>query len=115
MSPEMDADAHVNLFVLRSFGVVRFELGLDLLRALHGMDDRGKVHQEGIAHGFDDRAMMRSYCLLNNAIVDIEQPQHASFVDTHLAAKADDVGEHDRRQSPIFRRRRAAGVISSYS
>ena len=30
--------------------------------------------------------------------MDVQQPQHAGFIRTHLPAKADDVGEHDRRQ-----------------
>jgi hypothetical protein len=90
---------------------MRLELGLDLLRALHGVDDRRKVHQKGVSHGFNDRAVMGGYGLLNHAIVDVEQAEHAGFVGPHLAAKADDVGEHDRRQSAIFLRRRATGVI----
>ena len=58
MSPEMDADADVNLLGFLLLGVVRPELGLNLLGALHGMDDGGKVHQEGITNGFDDMAVM---------------------------------------------------------
>ena len=30
----------------------------------------------------------------------VQQPQHAGFIAPHLAAKADDVGEHDGRQLP---------------
>ena len=56
MSPRVDADADVNLFASLFLGVVGSELGLNLLRALHGVDDGGKVHQEGITHGLDDRA-----------------------------------------------------------
>ena len=87
------------------------ELGLNLLGALHGVNDGGKIYQEGITDGFDDRAVMRSHRLLNELIMDVQQPQRAGFVGAHLAAKADDVGEHDRRQPSIFRMRRAAGVI----
>ena len=43
--------------------------------------------------------------------MDVQQPQHAGFVAAHLAAKADDVGEHDRGQSPIFSMHSAAGVV----
>ena len=84
---------------------------LNLLGALHGVDDGGKVDQEGIADSLDDRAVMRSYGLLNNLIMDVQQPQHAGFIGSHLAAKADDVGEHDRRQPPSLRVHRAAGVV----
>ncbi len=62
------------------------------------MDDGGKVHEKGITDGFDDVAMMVSHCLLDNLIMDFQQPQHAGFVRPHLATKADDVREHDRRQ-----------------
>ena len=67
MSPEMDADADVNLFGWLFLGVVSPELGLNLLGALHGVDDGGKVHQKGIADGLDDRAVMLSHRLLNDA------------------------------------------------
>ena len=111
MSPRVDADADVNLFGAFLLGVVSAELGLNLLRALHGVDDGREVHQKGIADGFDDRAVMVSYGLLNEVIMDVEQAQHAGFVAAHLAAKADDVGEHDRREPPILRVHRAAGVF----
>ena len=98
MSPEMNADADVNLFGFLFLGVVRPQLGLNLLGALHGVDDGRKVHQEGITDGFDDLAVMGTHRLLNELIMDVQQPQHAGFVRAHLAAKADDVGEHDRRE-----------------
>ena len=28
--------------------------------------------------------------------MEVQQPQHTGFIRAHLAAKADDVGEHDR-------------------
>ena len=62
------------------------------------MDDRREVDQEGITNGFDDMAVMFSHCLLDNLVMHFQQPQHAGFVRAHLAAEADDVGEHDRRQ-----------------
>ena len=102
MSPRVNADADVNLLGCLFLGVVSAELGLNLLGALHGMDDGGKVHQEGIADGFDDRAVMRSHRLLDELIMDVQQPQRAGFIAAHLAAKADDVGEHDRRQLARF-------------
>jgi hypothetical protein len=33
------------------------------------------------------------------------------FIDTHLLAKADDVGKHDRRQPPLFGMHRDPGVV----
>jgi hypothetical protein len=92
---QVDADARVNLLIGFLLGIVGTELSLETLRALHGMNDRGKVDQEGIAAGLDDGAMMFSDRLLNDAIMDMQQPQHAGFVGTHLAAKAYHVGEHD--------------------
>ena len=55
----MNADADVNLLGLVLLGVVGAELGLNRLRALHGMDDGGEFDQEGVAHRFDDLALMR--------------------------------------------------------
>ena len=49
--------------------------------------------------------------LLNDLVMDVQQSHRAGFVGTHLAAKADDVGKHDRRQPPILSVHRAAGVI----
>ena len=37
--------------------------------------------------------------------MDVEQPQHAGFIRPHLAAEADDIGEHDRRQLAGLRHR----------
>ena len=79
-------------------GIVSPKLCLNLLGALHGMDDGREVYQKGIPNGLDDRAMMFSHRLLDDLIMHFQQPQHAGFVAAHLAAKADDVGEHDRRQ-----------------
>src|SRR5215475_10464488 len=94
----MDTDADMNLVSFFLLGVVSAELGLDLLRALYSMNDRGEVHQKGIPDRFDDRTMMGSHGLLNDLIVDIEQAQHAGFVSAHLAAEAHHVSEHDRGQ-----------------
>src|SRR5882672_4075556 len=43
-------------------------------------------------------AVMLSDCLLNDLVVSFQQPQRAGFIRAHLAAEADDVGEHDRGQ-----------------
>ena len=43
--------------------------------------------------------------------MDVQQPQRAGFIRAHLAAKADDVGEHDRGQPPILSLHCAAGVF----
>jgi hypothetical protein len=37
--------------------------------------------------------------VLNDLVVNFQQPQHAGFVAAHLAAEAHDVREHDRRQT----------------
>jgi len=36
--------------------------------------------------------------LLDELIMDLQQPQHARFIRTHLPAEADNVGKHDRGQ-----------------
>ena len=80
MSPRVDADADVDLFRFLFLGVVGAELRLNLLGALHGVDHGREVDQEGIAHGFDDRAMMLSDGLLDELVMDVQQPQRAGFV-----------------------------------
>jgi hypothetical protein len=94
----MNANADVDLLGCFLLSVVSTELSLDLLRTLHGMDHRRKVHQKGITDSFNDRAMMRSHGLLNQLIVNVEQAQHADFIRAHLPAKAHHVGEHDGGQ-----------------
>jgi hypothetical protein len=113
----VDADAHMDLLGFFLLSIVGAELSLDLLRALHGVDDGGKVHQKGITDSFDDHTTMRSHGLLNNLIVDVEQPQHAGFIRAHLPAKAHHVGKHDGRQLASFgscRRRRLSAHGGDY-
>ena len=91
----MDADAHMNLFSRVFLSVVGTELRQDLLGTLHGIYYRWEIHQEGIAHNLDDGAVVFTHRLVDGAIMHFEQPQHAGFITAHLAAKADDVGEHN--------------------
>ena len=78
--------------------IVRPQLSLKLLGALHGVDDRGKVYQESIAHELDDLSVMLRHCLPDDVVMDFEQAQRTGFVSPHLMTKADHVGEHDRRE-----------------
>ena len=95
---QMNADTDVNLFALLVRGVVCSQLGMNRLGALHGMDDRGELDQEGITNSFDNMAMMVTHSLLDEAVMDVKQPHRAGFVRTHLMAEADDISEHDRRE-----------------
>ena len=97
MSPRVDTDADVNLFVRFFLCVVGAQLILNLLGALHSMNDRGKVYQEGITDSFDDRAVILGHSLLDDLIMRLQQSQRTGFISTHLTAKADDVGKHNRR------------------
>ena len=83
-------------FVLSVLGPT---LGLDLLGTLHSMHHGREVHQEGVAHKLNDVPVMRAHRVLDDLVMHLQQPQHASFVCTHLAAKAHDVGEHNRGQT----------------
>ena len=98
----MNADTDVNLFGLLLLGVVRSQLGVNRLRALHGMNDGGKLDEKGVTNGFNDMAMIHTHSLLDEPIMDVQQPHRARFVGAHLAAEANDVGEHDRRQPPLL-------------
>ena len=68
---------------------------LNGLRALHGVHDRREVHQKRVTDGFDDRAAMFDDGLLDNVVMDFQQPQHAGFVAAHLVTDAHHVGEHN--------------------
>jgi len=84
----VNADTHVNLFGLVFFGVVRPQLGVNLLRTLHSVDDGGKVDQERIADGFDHVAVMGIHRLVDELIVDLKQSQHPGFICTDCLATA---------------------------
>ena len=71
---QMNADADMDLFGSFFSDVVSLELALNLLRALHGVDDRGKVYQEGITNSLDDRAVMFGHSLLDDLIMGFQQP-----------------------------------------
>jgi hypothetical protein len=88
------------------------QLGLNVLGALYRMDHGREVYQEGIADGLDDRPVMLGDCVLNDLIMDTQQPQHAGFVAAHLPAEADDVGKHDRGELAGFDLR---GTIHTFS
>src|SRR5262245_22153339 len=68
------------------------------------MNHGGEIYQEGIADGLDDLTVMLGHHLPDELIMDLQQSQHAGFIGPHLAAKADDVGEHNRRQATVLSR-----------
>src|SRR5262245_24567793 len=75
------------------------------------MDDGGKVYQEAISDGLDDPPVMLHHRLTDDLIMPLQQPQHTDFIGPHLAAKADDVGEHDRGKSAGLSGDCAAAVL----
>ena len=85
----------MNLLAGLFLGIVGFELVLDMLGALDGVNYGGKIHQKGVTNSFDNVTMMLGHGLLDELVMDGEALQHAGFVGPHLAAKADDVREHD--------------------
>src|SRR5262245_53636822 len=91
----MDADTDVDLFGRLFVCIVGAKSSLNLLSALHGLDHGGKLHEEAIPGGLSEVTVVLTYGLLDELVVELQQPQHASFVAAHLATKADDVGEHD--------------------
>src|SRR5215475_9991439 len=94
----MNANAHVDLLSCLLLGIVRTELCLNLLGALHGVDDRGEIDQKAITRRFDDVPLIGSDSLLNDLVMGFQEAQRAGFVAAHLAAEAYDIGEHNRRQ-----------------
>jgi hypothetical protein len=107
----MNADAHVNLLSGFLPVIVCPELCLKVLGALDRLHDRGKIDQEGIPYGFDNRAMMFCDRLADELIVNIQQAQHTSFVAAHLADEAHDIGKHDRGQPPMLCGSRPGAVL----
>src|SRR4051794_35895547 len=95
----MNANADMNLFALVFLVIVTTELSLNVLGTLDGVDDRRKVHQEPIAHGLDDLAVMVSDRLVDDLIMDGEHFEHTGFIGPHQAAKADDVRKHNRGEA----------------
>jgi hypothetical protein len=104
----MNADADVDLLGWLLPSIVLTKLRLNILRALHGVNNGGEVHEEGIPNGLDDRAVMFSNGPLDNLIMDVKEPQHAGFIAAHLAAKTHHVGEYDGGQPSVLRVYRAA-------
>jgi len=80
------------------FCVAGAEPSLNLLGTLHDMDYGGEVHEEGIADGLDDMAVVVGHRPLDELVMEVQQPQHPAFVAPHLAAEVHDVREHDRGQ-----------------
>jgi len=93
---QMNANTDVNLGMRFCLSVMSPQSRLNLLSALHGVNHRREVYQEGIPDRLDDRAVMCGDSLLDNPVMDSQQSQHAGLVTAHLAAKAHDVGKHDR-------------------
>ena len=107
----MDADADVNLLGGFFLAVVRVKQRLNLLGTLYRMNHGGEVHQKGVPDGLDHCPMMLSDRSLDKLVMRVQPPQHAGLIASHLATKAHDIREHDRRQPPILGLYRAAGVF----
>jgi hypothetical protein len=86
---QMDANADVELLGTLFVGVIRAQLGLHDLCPLHRMHDGRKLHEEAIAGGLNDVAMMGSHRLPDDLGMEVEQAQHAGFIGAHLTAEAD--------------------------
>ena len=69
----MPMHADVDLIGLVLFSVVGMKLGLDTLGTLHGVHYRGKVHQETIAHGLDDVAVVGGDGLFDDLVMHGQQ------------------------------------------
>jgi hypothetical protein len=58
----------VNLFGFLFLSIVRSQLSINLLGALHTVHYRRKVYQEGVTDSLDDRAVMFGDSLLGNLV-----------------------------------------------
>jgi hypothetical protein len=71
---QMDATADMKLLGGVVLGVIGMELALNALGTLHSMHDRGKVHEEGITHHFDDVPLIFRDGVLDDLVMQVEQP-----------------------------------------
>jgi hypothetical protein len=69
----MNPDADMDLLGFGFLNIMGAELALNLLGAPHRMHDRGEVDQEGVAHGFNDRAMRLRNGLLDELSMYLQQ------------------------------------------
>ena len=85
---------------------VRPGQALDRDRTSHGIHDAGEFHQQSIAGGPDDPAVVagdRGVDALAPML--LQRAQRADLVDAHEPAVASDIGRQDRRQSALYSRR----------
>src|SRR5262249_55457866 len=87
------------------------EGGLNTRATLPGMDDGGDLDQEAVPDSFDDPAVMPTHGRADDLIMPLQQPQHARFINPHLAAEAHDVGEHDGSQLTSLSESRTGAVL----
>src|SRR5215813_7474349 len=98
----MNANAHVDLVGCLLLGIVRTELCLNPLGALHSVNDRGEIDQKAITRRFDDVPLMGGDSLLNDLVMGFQEAQRTGFVATHLAAETHNIGEHNGGQLARF-------------
>ena len=94
--PKDDLPVHVDARVERQHGA------LDRHRAAHGIDDAGEFHQQTVACGLDDPAVMAG-----DGAIDTLAPmrlQRADLVRAHEPAVAGYVSRQDRRQPALHSR-----------
>ncbi len=99
---EIDADAEVDLAVVRDTGVARGHRLLNLDGRLDGLGDAVELGQESVAGGLDDAAAVFLDLRVDEFVAQrLEADQSAGLVDLHQSRIAGDVGGDDGRQPAL--------------
>ena len=99
---QVDPHANDNPPVFRQGLVGSLRRGLERDRALDGVDGAGEFHEDAIAHGLDQAAMMlRQERLKDRFASGIERSQRPRLIHTHEAAVADHIGHQDRSKPAL--------------
>jgi len=98
---QIDADAKPHLLRVNWVGILIGNLLLNLDRALHGLDDAGKLGDHGIAPGIHDPPVMTLHQSCNGAAVAAQRPQRSRFICSHEARIAVHIGAQDGGQPPF--------------
>ena len=92
----MDADAELDTLVRRDTRVAFDHGDLDFDRAAHGVDHAAELGDEPVAGAFDDAAVMRGDCGIDEIATEAPQArQGAILVRRGESAVTDNVGDQD--------------------
>jgi hypothetical protein len=97
---EVDPDAELDAPGGRDIGVAFGHAVLDFDRAAHRVDDAAKLHQQAVAGGLDDAAMVLGDLRVAQLAPDrLQRGERAFLVRPHQPRPAGDIGGEDRHEA----------------